>query len=308
MSTMLEAREANLRFQAAISDPRSEKAAADIGSRFIRERQREEGFMRKFLPPEEVSDSELSIVTWTDKPIVVGNFEAGSPAAISVSYGGTPNEVFIQPRRYQVTGTLILSPRVAVFKQQLRTYDFDVRKVWADNIVKDTLTEEDANGISTINAILLGADVNMYGTGVPQWRTIGGGITRNSVVEGAKILVNTDFAIQTESALCTVATLMDVMKWGRDEAGGDLAESMIRGNGWVNLKLVGLNWYGTIKRWIVPNNSIYYFGAPKTLGTSILFDPTQMFVEQRIHRYTFFTSHEIGTVFVNTASLGRADF
>lgn len=264
--------------------------------------------MRKFVPTEEVSDSELSVVTYTDKPIVVGNMEADAPAAISVGYGGTPNDVYILPRRYAVTGTLIMSPRVSVFKQQLRTYNFDVRKVWADNIVKDTLAEEDYQGIAAINALLLGAETNMYGTGVPQWRTIGGGITRNSVVEGAKITVNTNFAIQSESALCTVATLMDVMKWGRDEAGGDLAESMIKGNGWTNLKLVGLNWYGTIKRWIVPNGSIYYFGAPKALGTSILFDQTQMFVEQKIHRYTFFTSHEIGTVFVNTAALGRADF
>jgi hypothetical protein len=307
METQASAREFNQAFLAAVSDPRTEKQGADMGSKFIRWRQREEGFVRKFLPPTEVQDSDISRSEWTDKPRVIRDMESDAPAAISVGYGGLPDEVFITPRRFAITGTMILSPRVSVFKQQLRTYAHDVRKVWADNIVKDTMTEEDIHGISTINAGLLGAETNMWATGIPQWRTIAGGISRTSIVEGNKTLVRTPNALPPESALCTVPTLMDFMKWGRDEAGGDIAEQQLR-NGWVQMRMFGINWYGTIKYFLVPHGTVYYFTATKALGESLLFDPMQMYVEQKYQRYSFFTTHEIGTVWANTAGFGRVDY
>lgn len=307
MASVAEIKESNHNFLAALSDQRTAKTAADLGSNFIKLRLREEGFMRKFIPPQDVTDSEIQIVEWTDLPRIVGNMETDAPAAISVGYGATPIDVWIKPRRWVCTGTSLMSPRVNVLRQQLRTYNFDVRKVWADNIVKDTKYEEDNQGITTINALLLGADVNMYDTGVPQWRTISGGISRSSIVEGGKILLQTPNSIPPESALTTAVTLMDFMKWGRDEAGGDLAEQSIK-DGWTRTKFAGLEWYGTIKRYLIPDGSVYYFAPPKWFGVSKLFSPMQMFVEQKFSRYAFHIEYEIGTTIVNTAAVGRADY
>lgn len=308
MSTLAETREFNRNFVAAASDPRTVKMAAEMGEKVTRYRLREEGFMRKFLPPTDVQDSDLAINEWDDSPRVVREMEEDAPAAITVSYGGTPVDVYITPRRYSITGSLILSPRVNVLKQKLRTYQYDVKKVWADNIVKDTMIQEDAAGIEALIAALLGADSTMYGpNGIAQWRTLNGGISRSSIVEGNKTLLRGNVVVPCESALCTVTTLMDFMKWGRDEAGGDIAMDQLK-NGWTNMKMFGLNWYGTIKRALVPDSTVYYFAPSKFLGVSLMFDPMKMYIDEKYGKFQFHTSHEIGTVFANTAAFGRVDF
>lgn len=308
MPTLAETREFNRDFLAAISDPRTHKQAAEMGEKVTRFRLREEGFMRKFLPPTDVQDSDIAVAEWTDQPRVVREMEPDAPAAITVSYGGTPNDVFIRPKRYAITGVIILSPRVGIFKQLLRTYQYDVKKVWADNIVKDTMVQEDAAGIETINAMLLGADTTMYGpNGVAQWRTLAGGISRSSVVEANKTLYRGNVVVPVESALATITTLMDFMKWDRNEAGGDIAMDQLK-NGWTKLNAFGLEWYGTIKRALVPDNTVYYFAPVKFLGASLMFDPMKMYIDEKYGKFQFHTSHEIGTAFANTASVGRVDF
>jgi hypothetical protein len=201
----------------------------------------------------------------------------------------------------------IVTPKFTKDVGELRTYDMDIRQVLSDNAIKDMLAEEDGSFIRAINSILVGIDTVVPETNTVQWRTVWGGITRETVNEALKILPQTPSHLETSTALVNNIFVKDIQKWGRDEVGGDLSEEIVR-NGFAERVLLGVRWIITIKRDLVGDSTMFLFAEPKFMGKFYVLEDATMYIDRKAYFIEFFAYEELGAAIGNVASCGRADF
>ena len=135
-----------------LSTPGMEKTAVDAINDFTRTKMREDGFLRRILPPLQISNDELDRQVDTDKPVKIVDKEPDSPASISVPFATLPQNVYIRGPRYRVHFHRIVSPRFTKDVDELRTYSMDIRQVLSDNAIKDMLAEEDGKFIAAVDS------------------------------------------------------------------------------------------------------------------------------------------------------------
>jgi hypothetical protein len=290
-----------------LDTPGMQKQAIDAVNDFTRTKMREDGFYRKIMPPLKIENDDLDRQVDTDKPCKVIDKEPDSPAAVSVPFATLPINFYIRGPRYRVTFNRILSPRATKDVEELRTYVLDIRQVLSDNMIKDMLAEEDSKFISAFNAVLLGADQVVPLSGVVQWETIDGGITRETWADALKIMPRTPSHFETETGLINNVTVKELLKWGRDEMGGDFSQDIVK-NGWAETRFMNIDLIITIKRDLVPDDSLFMFSSPKVMGKSFELESTTMFVRREAFMIEYFAYQTMGGSFGHTNGLARADF
>jgi hypothetical protein len=300
--------ELNEELFAQLETPGLEKNAQDSITAFTRTRVREEGFYRKILPTEQVTNGDLDRQVDTDKPVIVVDKEPGSPAAISVPFATLPINVYIRGPRYRVMFDRIVTPRFVKDIDELRSWQMDIRQVLSDNAVKDMLAEEDSKFLTAVNTALVGADVVVPTSGVIQWETIFGGISRDTVQEAFAILPKTPAHLEAATVLCNNVTIRQVMKWGLDETGGGERSADILFNGWSAQRFMNADWIITIKRDLVPDDSLFFFADPRFLGKSYVLTDATMHVKRDAFMIEFFSYETLGGTIANQSALARADF
>ena len=283
------------------------KEAQDAINDYTRVRIREDGFWRRILPPVTITNDELDRQVDTDKPVKVVDKEPQSPAAVSVGFASLPINRYIKGPRYRVMFDRILTPKFTKDVDELRTYDMDIRQILSDNAIKDMLAEEDSKAMSTLNSILVGQNVVLPDTGVAQWVSIAGGVTRDTLAEAMKVLPRTPNHLNVATVLINNVTIWDVVKFGRDEAGGDLSEQLLR-TGFAERELLGVRWIITIKRDLVPDGTIFLFAEPKFLGKFFVLEDVTMYIDRKAFMLEFFAYESVGSAVSNVAGVGRVDF
>jgi hypothetical protein len=307
MATQAEARAVNETLMEQLSTPGMEKRAIDAVNDFTRVKMREDGFYRRILPPLQISNDDLDRQIDTDKPVKVVDKEPDSPAAISLPFASLPINIYIKGPRYRVLFDRIVTPRFTKDVDELRTWVMDIRQVLSDNAIKDMLAEEDSKFLSAVNTALVGQDMVVPASGVPQWQTISGGITRDTLQDAFKIMPRTPSHLEVHTILINNVTIREVMKWGRDEMGGDFSQDLVK-NGWSEQEFMNARWIITIKRDLVPDDSIYMFSDPKFIGKSYLLEDTTMYIKREAFMLEFFAYETTGGAIGNTSGLARADF
>lgn len=298
----------NETFISYLETPGMEKRALDAVNDFTRYRMREEGFYRRILPPVQISNDDLDRQVDTDKPVKIVDREPDSPAAISIPFATLPLNLYIRGQRYRVSFDRIVTPRFVKDVDELRTYYIDIRQVLSDNSIKDMLAEEDRKFLAAVDAGLGGvADNPAPASGVVQWETLYGGITRDTLQDAFKILPRTISRLETGTVLLNNLTIREIMKFGREEMGGDFSQDVFK-NGWSEQNFMNANWIITIKQDLVPSDSMYLFADPKFMGKSYVLEDTTMYIERKAYMLEFFAYETIGGAIGNTNSLARADF
>jgi len=291
-----------------LDTPGMEKQAIDAVNDFTRTKMREDGFYRRILPPLQISNDELDRQVDTDKPVKVIDKEPDSPAAISIPFATLPVNVYIRGPRYRVMFDRIVTPRFTKDVDELRTWVMDIRQVLSDNAIKDMLAEEDSKFITAVNAVMIGADTPVpYNGNVVQWETIEGGITRETLLDSFKIMPRGPSHLEVHTVLINNVTIKEVMKFGRDEMGGDFSQDIIR-NGWAESNFMGARWIITIKRTLVPDDTIFMFADPKFIGKSFLLEDTTMYIRREAYMLEFFAYQTAGGSIGHSGGLARADF
>lgn len=291
-----------------LNTPGLQKQAADAVNDYTRTKMREDGFLRKIMPPIPITNDELDRRIDTDEPWKIIDKEPNNPAAISVPFVTLPIDTYIRGPRYAVAFSRILSPRFAKDVDQLRTWHMDIRQVLSDNSIKDMLAEEDSKFIAAVNAAMLGANTPVpYNGNVVQWETISGGITRETWPEALKIMPRGPSSLEAHTVLINSVTIKEVMKWGRDEIGGDWAMDIAK-QGWAATEFMGNQLIITIKRGIVPDNTIFMFADPKFIGKHFMLEDTVMYIKKEHFMIEFFAYQTSGASIGHTGGLARADF
>lgn len=318
------------------TNPDSAVKVARATSDYIRMKLREEGFLRKILPPTTITGDDLTKQVSTDKPSKVVELEPDSPGAMSIPFGEFPSGTYIHGKRWLVTFSRIATPMFNKDVAELHDYDLDIRQVISDNALKDLQAEEDGKFIQTVNSVLSLDSMNPNeslpygpaGAGVQLWKRGTGTypanvvytsiddtavptelLVRETFVKAKGIMLGTDARLRPQTALVNQKTALEFEKWKREDVGGDLAQSILV-NGWNNevSKWFGLNWITTVKDNLVPDGSVYLFAAPEYLGRLYFLEDTTMFVKREGPMLSWYSYEMLGGGIANVAACSRMDF
>jgi hypothetical protein len=237
------------------------KEASAAGTNMIRRRIREEGFTRRILPPQTVTNEDLDRVLEHDRPVIIEDMEPLSKGAKSIPFGDSADTQFYYGNKYAVVFNPITTPEWTKDINELRTYRMDLRQVITDNSLKDVQTEEDGKFIAMCDTIV-GSTAGVGAAGVQQNFNISGGITRDTYVEVLSKLE--DQNLNNGVVLMNRRTAKEFLKFDRSEIGGDLAQDLFK-QGLTALQeamIFGVKHIFTIKRNLVPDNVVYLYTEP----------------------------------------------
>ena len=288
-------------------DSTLEKQAVDAVNDFTRTKMREDGFYRRIMPPIPISNDDLDRAVDTDKPVKIVDKEPDSPAAISIPFATLPTNLYIRGDRYKVTFDRIVTPKFTKDVDELRTWYMDIRQILSDNAIKDMLAEEDGKFISAVNTALVGVGLVVPTSGTIQHQAISGGITRGNLWDSLKIMPNTPSNLEVHCVLLNNITIKEVAKLDRNSMGGDLSEEIMR-NGWTLGDFMGIKWIITIKKGLVPTNTMYHFADPKFIGKSYMLEDTTMYIRREAYFIEFFAYESLGGTIGHTSGLSRVNF
>jgi hypothetical protein len=298
-------RERNDYFLSLLENPATEKRAADSASTFTRTKMREESYSDLIVPPITVTNDDLVRQYDTDLPAMIIDKEVDNPPARSVAFRTQPDNWYIESLRYRVLFDRVLSPKFVKDITELRTNVMDIRQVMADNAVKDMAAEKDTRWQAAFLNVLGTLDSVQPATGVVQYQTINGGMDRDGLVEGKKIMNRTPFLLEPKRALTNFVSWKEFEKWGRDEMGGDLSEKIVI-DGMMEAKFLKLDWIVTIKRTLVPDSYVYHFADEKFIGKNFILEEPTLSIKRDSFMLEYFLYLEMGAAIGHAAGITGA--
>lgn len=294
------------------------KEASVSAQSYTRNKLRENSFTEQILTPIDVQNDQLDKaedpelhVKWCDR-------EPDQAPAVTIPLGIVPDGYQFKGTRYPVYFSRITSPLFSKDVDRLRGYDYDIRQILLENSTKDLGTEIDTKFIEKMNSVIgsLNTVNDLNGIGYPQYVSISGGITRTNVVESFKTIqklrvpfgpLQPDGGSSKGLMLMNNVTALEFLKMERGEVGGDLAEKMWT-EGLPSKTILGVKSIFTLKRDLIPDNTVYYFSSEEFLGKYFRLQPLTVFMETKAFFLQFFQYMNIGMAVGNVKGVCRVDF
>ena len=304
--------DAQLRDMIADGSRSNLEKVAQTASDVTRTQIREGSFANKILPPETIGNERLA-KTMTEDLIVIDDLEPDSPGAKYVPFETVPEGEIITGSRYITPMARIVTPMFTKDIDQLRTYDYPIRKILTDNSIKDGMAAHDRKFIDTVNSIVKnrGTDLKHPVTGKRQYMKFEEGINRDTFTEATKMLPRGNsqgkFVARNYLMLAHENTLRDILKLDRNEIGGDLAQEHWK-NGLTETTIMGIKAISTIKNNLVPEGSVYFFAEPSFLGHNYTLTDWTMYLNKEAFFIKWFSYWLGGFSFGNIAGMALAQF
>lgn len=281
------------------------KNASAVTGRYIRRRIRENGFQRRILPFEDVKQSDLTPSLTSELPHIIEEMESEQPGAVSINYNDTPDTAFYRGDKFAVVFHPISTPEFTKNVFELMTYKSDVKEIMTANMLKDIHTQEDNKFIKLVDKIV-GSTSGLGAGGVQQNFEILGRIQRETYVEQLNHLE--DQSLNNGTFLVNRRTAKELLKWGRDEVGGDQAQSLLNDGleALSEFKVFGIPHIATIKRTMVPDNVVYKFAEPGYLGRAYRLQDITTFVKKEKMTIRQMATEVVGTTIANVLAVAKA--
>lgn len=260
-----------------------EKEAGAAMSAFVRQKLREEGFTRKILKPQMISNAELDRGL-TDEPKVIVEKEIDSVAA-NIAFTGRSDVRYFNGSRYAVDFHKIQSERFTKSKFELGTYRTDIRNILQENSVKDLQKQEDENFYASALSIAT-ANANVLD------RTAGnskGSLLKN-LMDGAKQILGKQLPLGT--ILMTQEMYAELLLEPATQIGDSKASSLYDGGNLDNF--FGWNIITTIKNDILPNTQAMFFTGPQYLGQFYMLQDAVVYLKTEADMVEFETYESVG--------------
>jgi len=293
-------------------DPSRHKEAAEGTSEYLHLRAHENGIARAVMEPETITPSEFTQQVDTDKPCVVRNMEPSSAGAVNLSLGIGPNDAYIGAPKYRVMFDRIASKRYTADVAQLSTYTYSLKELFNELILKDMLYREDVNMFSSVESGLGSRnatdadDIHLKQTGARGWITVGS-YSRQAMALARNGIGETDNALPVETCVINHSFVSNILGMDHDALGGPGAEDLFK-NGWTKMPLMGMQAIVTIKRDLVPNDSIFMFAPQDYIGDFLIVTDATMSFKKEDYMLKFFGYEYLGQCWKNIAAFARADF
>jgi len=215
------------------------KQASAAGTNMIRRRIREEGFTRRIIPPQTVTNEDLDRVVNHDRPVMIEDMEPLSRGAKSIPFGDSADTEFYYGNKYLCVFNPITTPEFTKDINELRTYRMDLRQVITDNSLKDVQYEEDGKFIAMADAIV-GTEGSSDGAAGIQQAFYNGNNTTSTIdnslydpISGrlnySKVLsVLEDQMLNNGVILMNRRTAKAFLTYNRTMIGGDLSQDLFK--------------------------------------------------------------------------------
>lgn len=308
------------------------QGAMDAATEFTRLTLREEGLLRKILPPKSISYSDLDKQLDTDKPVKILDKEVGQPPSMSAPFGTLPVNQYISGARYKVNFARLLSRNYTKDIAELNQYDYDIRDLFKDNAIKDHMTAEDIPAFQLFDKIIQSDPDNDTAvgnsasamTGKVQYHDYTAsnlnprgytGFSRDSVVDSFTIMAKgygdhttgTRIRLQTDLCVMNANTGLEFCKLLPTEIGENLAHRMAT-EGLVEDTFFGRRFLFTIKDEIVPDGVQWNFAKPQFLGSFLELEEPVMFIENRAYMMEFFIYSMVGMSVGNGYGISKVKY
>ena len=328
---MASARTVNDLFNTRLGEPGGKEKLAQFGGSYIRDRLREVSYMRKTLPPEQVTRTDCQRSTRHDTLVKIVDIEPKS-RAMAISFRGAPTARFIRGERAEIAFFTITSEVFQKTEQELLAYEMPVTKIIEENSVKDIQEIEDREGTIHAEACVqaLQAEANgnqvkslsasaLQGAAPPiEFSVRKGEMARNAptndatvrpmqrkdIVEGFKLIDGN--RLRCERFLTTEVDFDDVLSWTVED-NGDRIQSETTVDGYKYNLLLGRAFIRTVKTDILRRGNVYFFTGPEFLGKFYILNQTKFYIDKVANVITFQAWEDIAMSFVNVASIRKIE-
>jgi hypothetical protein len=285
------------------------KTASDLGTDLIRERLREKSFAKTLFTWTTTTNDMLVPQLEDETNMRYFDYEVDSPASMAVGLYANPSNYIYGGRRGAMTFYKIQTPRMMKDVNEMRTYSYDIRRVIADNIVRDMAIQFDTYLILGVLQAIGGApDAVTQWADHPQWKQIDGSFGRSTTTQLKEqmIKIQNDRGFAIKHALINTVTALQPAKLGRDEMGGDLAQDLIK-DGVTYEAWGGLTWTTTIKRNLIDDGTVYTFCDEDYFIRCSMLQETTMFIDSKYDMIEFFAQDNSGMLLANLRCCARTD-
>jgi len=301
---------ANANFVKLATSPRNEDRdkAAEIGTEVIKERIREKAMPMSMFQWTTTTNDQLVPQLETEENMRYFDYEVDSPASLSVGLYSNPFNYTFAGRRGVMKFYKIMTPRMHKDTNEMRTYSYDIRKLFADNIVRDMAITLNMNWL-VANQLCLGplGSTAQWAHG-PQWVEVQGGWGRETIpnLKAQMIRVQGDRGFEVKQLLVSQITALEPAKMGREETGGDLAQNMLQ-EGVTESTWGGMQWYITLNTFQVPTGTIWCFTDEQYYIRCSHLQETTMYIKSEYDMIEFVAMANLGMLIVNNRNVIRTD-
>src|SRR3990172_9098938 len=328
---MASGRQVNELFNTRLSEPGGKEKLAQFGGSYIRDKLREVCYVRKLVPPEQVTRADCQVSTRHDTLVKIVNVEPRS-RAMALSFRGQPTARFIRGPRAEVAFFTISSEVFQKTEQELLAYDMPITKVIEENSVKDIQEIEDreftfhieaacqalqaeANGVAAapiLNATSIGAG------GLVEFSVRKGELARvaltddavvrplprRDIVSGFKLLDGN--RLRCERWLVTEVDWDDQLSWTVEDQ-GDRIQSETTVDGYKYNTLLGRPFVRTVKTDILRPGNMYFFTSPEFFGKFYVLNQTKFYIDKVANMITFQSWEDIAMSVINIAAVRKVE-
>ena len=138
-------------FNSKLNTAEGKEKIAQYGGSYIRDRLREVSFVRKIMPPEQVTRTDCQRSVNHDTLVKIVDIEPQS-RAMSITFRGQPSARFIRGSKAECAFFTISSEIFQKTEQELLAYEMPITKIIEENSVKDIQEIEDREFLLHIEA------------------------------------------------------------------------------------------------------------------------------------------------------------
>jgi hypothetical protein len=282
------------------------KEAGVAMSAFVRQKLREDSFVRKVLPFQSITAAELDRQT-SEEPTIICEKEPDSIAA-TLPFLSRSQIRYWTGARYPVNFQKIASDDFRKSKFELMTYRTDIRTVLQDNSIKDMQEQEDLGFYSNLMAI----QAQNAALGVDNKYTIAGGFSKANYLAGIKKLI--ERRLPVGCVLMSQSMYNDMLAFQSTDIGSPAASSLFMGEaqlqapfGYKIITTNKSNASGTSVP-ILPTNRMIVFAPPAFLGQAYSIQDATLFLKAEMDMIEFTAYESIGVGIGNTQGFVVIDF
>jgi len=286
----------NSNFVKKIEGGRTKEAEAE-GSAFVRDLVRQESYQREIITPVLLQDDEIDRDENTDEPKKIVEKEPSSTATF-VQFQGTGPRTWFRGPRYAVYFGKTESQHFTKSKFQLMTYVNDIRKILADNSVKDMADQEDTKFQATIDE-LIALNVAEQSIDAPAFNSTAFRRAFQKMVGRRRPI--------GKMTMCK-GLYYEAIDLPATSVGDEIASKHYKEGIENEEKLWGFPVVTTIKSHVHNPRKAYVYAPENYLGNSFLLQDATLYIKQEADIITFWTYAALGIGIGNRLSFQEIKF
>lgn len=275
----------------------------------VRRKLREDAFSPAIIPHDEVTNSMLTKRGDTEAPSILMEMEPDQFGASMIPMNDTANSHTFFGNKFWLYFYTNSTPVWYKNVDLLRTYEHDIRQMITDNSLRDLARNKDMRFMEQVNAIVGVVDGGLSPKTLKQQNVVyPGTFSRENVANSLQLLKS--MQLLNGVFLLNSTTFSQVLKWNRNEMGGDMAQELaLKGTAaFEKARIMGVDFIVTMKTDLVPNGVMYEFTTPNYLGKAAILQAPTMYVRKDHDMLSFDCREKLGVAIANPNGVFKVKF